>query len=300
MQNEDKPKEKNSYKGFLYSLAATILLSTNFVTAKYGLQGFNPETFSLVWTTAAAVYALLIVLISGMKKQLVLPLPTLKHMIWLGVTTGVAMILGWTALSLLDPSFTAFLWRFAPIFAIVGSVIFLGERLSGKEIIPIALMVLGSFISAMGRWEIVGRGVILLLLCCVLVAIQMIIAKAKVREVHPKVLVFYRAGIGAIVIMFWVFLSGKADFQVRASYWYVTLLGAFLGPCFSHLLTFKSYRYWSLSRSSIVQTSQPLFVLPLAYVFLGKVPVGKELLGGCVILAGAFWLALLHLGNKTK
>jgi len=293
-------REKIFHKGFLYSLAGTILLSTNFVTAKYGLQGFNPETFSLVWTTAAAIYALVVVLSSGLRKDLRLPLPLLKSMLWLGVITGATMIMAWRALSLLDPSFSAFLWRFAPIFTIGGSVIFLREKLSGKEIVPIALMILGGCISAIGRWEIVGVGIILTLLACLMAAAQMLIAKAKVEEVHPNILVFYRVGIGAIVILFWVLLTGKANFRVETSYWYITLLGAFLGPCASFLLTFRSYRYWSLSRSSVVRTSEPLFVLPLAYIFLHKIPVGKELLGGLVILVGAFWLAKLHFGKKTK
>ena len=44
------------------------MISTNYVTAKHGLKGFNYQTFSVVWTTAAAVYALLIVLGTGLLK----------------------------------------------------------------------------------------------------------------------------------------------------------------------------------------------------------------------------------------
>ena len=143
-----------------------------------------------------------------------------------------------------------------------------------------------------------GVGTTLTLLACFAVAVQMLIAKAKVHEVQPNVLVFYRVSIGAIVIMLWTFLTGKADFRVEASYWYITLLGAFLGPCASFLLTFRSYRYWNLSRSSIVRTVQPLFVLPLAYMVFGKLPAIKELLGGSIILVGAFWLAWIHFLRK--
>ena len=101
-------------------------------------------------------------------------------------------------------------------------------------------------------------------------------------------------GIGAVLIACWVFATGTADFAVEMRYWYVTLLGAFLGPCASFLFTFRSYRYWHLSQSTIVLTAQPLLVLPLAYAFLGTLPTTKELVGGCIILAGAFWLAFIH------
>jgi drug/metabolite transporter (DMT)-like permease len=78
------------------------------------------------------------------------------------------------------------------------------------------------------------------------------------------------------------------------------LLGAFLGPCASFLLTFRSYRCWDLSRSAIVKTVEPLFVLPLAYAVLGKLPTGTELLGGCLILVGAFWFAWIQFVGRAR
>ncbi len=294
----DIQTRSNYLKGFLYSLGGTILVSTNFVTAKYGLKGFNPVTFSLVWTTAAVVYSLLIVLSCGQWRQMALSSRDIRNVVLMGLATGAAMILAWTGLARLDPSFAAFLWRFQSVLTIVLSVLLLRERMSIKEIAPVTVMILGGCLSTIGRWDIVGIGIILTLLACIAVAVQMLIAKARVHEIHPNILVVYRVGIGAVVIMLWALLRGKIDFHVEASYWYITLLGAFLGPCASFLLTFRSYRYWDLSRSSMVRTVQPLFVLPLAYLVFGKLPAGKELFGGCVILVGAFWLAWIHLIRK--
>jgi drug/metabolite transporter (DMT)-like permease len=140
------------FKGFFWSLAGTVVVSTNFVTAKYGLEGFNVETFSFVWTSAAAAYSLFIVLAMGYRKQLVLP--------------------GYT------------------------------------------------------------------------------------------------------------------------------ILGAFLGPTASWLLLYRSFRYWGLSRATLVMTAQPLFILPMGYLAFGKLPTQKELLGGFMILAGAFWFIWIHFMRK--
>lgn len=289
----------NSLKGFFYSLTGTILVSTNFVTAKYGLKGFNPETFSLVWTSAAAVYALLIVFTTGHRQRLALPVHTINKIALMGVTTGMGMVLFWAGLARLDPSFASFLWRFFPVLVIGLSALILGERLLVKELFPLAIMVLGGCISAIGRWHIVGVGTIFTLLANFAFAVPALIAKMEVTEIHSNILAFYRVGIGVPVIAFWTFFTGKASFNVKASYWLITLLGAFLGPCAGYLLTFQSYRYWDLSRSTIVRTIQPLFVLPLAYLFLNKLPAEKELLGGCLILAGAFWLAWIHFIEKA-
>ncbi len=219
-------------------------------------------------------------------------------MVLLGVATGVAMILAWTALSRLDPTFSAFLWRFQPVIAITLSFLFLKERLTAAEIAAGAVMISGGLLSTVGRWNVVGTGVVLTLVACCAVAVQMLIAKARVHEIHPNILVTYRVGVASVVILLWCLVTGRIDFEVRASYWYVTLLGAFLSPCASFLLTFRSYRYWDLSRSSVVRTVQPLFVLPMAYAVFRKLPVGKELIGGGLIMAGAFWLAWIHFRRR--
>ncbi|MFC1814959.1 EamA family transporter [Thermodesulfobacteriota bacterium] len=143
-------------------------------------------------------------------------------------------------------------------------------------------------------------GVIFTILSGFAFSAQHLIAKLKIHQVHPNVLVAYRVGIGSIVIAFWVFATGAANFAVEVRYWAITLLGAFLGPCASFLLTFRAYQYWTLSQSSIVRTAQPLLVLPMAYGFLRVLPTAKELIGGCIILVGAFWLAYIQVAKTTE
>jgi len=285
---------RDNTRGFLYALGGTLLVSTNYITAKYGLMGFNPETFSFVWTLAASVYSFIILIISGHVNDLAIPAQNVRSIAVLGLATGVGMILAWSGLSLLDPSFASFLWRFSPVLIIILSIFVLGERLRWVEAVPIAIMVLGGAMTTLGRWHIVGAGVVLTLLGCIAVAVQMLVVKMNVGDIHPNVLVFYRVALAALVIGLWGLVNGKLYFEVETSHLLVTLTGAFLGPSASFLLTFRSYRYWELSRSSIVLTGQPLLVLPMAYLAFHKIPTGMELLGGFVILAGAFCLVWMH------
>ncbi len=294
------PGNYDPVKGFLYSLGGVLLVSTNFVTAKYGLQGFNPETFSVVWTSGAAIYSFAIVLVGRATRDQIIPMRSMKAMLVLGAATALGMLLGWKGLARLDPSFASFLWRLLPVFTILSGVIILKERLSKKEALAMAIMLLGSLWSVVGRWDVVGTGVTLTILACCAGVVQLLIAKSQIRQVHPNVLVAYRVGIGAVLIATWVFATGTANFTVEARYWYVTLLGAFLGPCASFLLTFRSYQYWALSQSTIILTAQPLLVLPLAYAVLGTLPTTRELAGGCIILGGAFWLAHIHVARPVK
>ncbi len=298
MYNKSNNIETDPVKGFLYSLGGAVLVSTNFVTAKYGLQGFNPETFSLVWTTAAAIFAFGVALAFKSSRKQILPVQSIKPLLLLGVATGIGMVLTWMGLSKLDPVFASFIWRFLPALTILSSVVLLKERLSVREVLAMIVMLSGGLFSAIGRWEAIGAGIVLTFFAIIASTAQMLIAKLQARKVHPNILVAYRVGVGAIVIAVWVFAVGEVDFDVEPRFWYVTLLGAFIGPCASFYLTFRSYRYWALSQSTLALTMQPLFVLPLAYVFLNTMPSLRELIGGAIILSGAFWLGFLHLNKK--
>lgn len=299
----------DSVKGFLCAMGATLLLCTNYVTAKYALRepgaegaaggGFDSDTFSLVWTATAAVYSLAVVLVFRQGRQLAIGRRAVGSIVLLGLATGGGMLFGWAGLSRLDPSFSSFLLRFAPVLSILLGVIVLRERIRRLEVAPIALMVVGGLLSSYAEWNIVGLGVILTLLSCGCIAAQVLIAKIKVSEIPPSVLVFYRCAAGTAVIAVWVFTFGKVDFDVERSRWLVMFVGAFLGPCAAHVLLFLSFRYWNLSRTAIVRTSGPLFVLPLSYVFLSRLPTAAQLAGGCVIFAGAFWLAWFHLRKRS-
>ena len=51
---------------------------------------------------------------------------------------------------------------------------------------------------------------------------------------------------------------------------------------------------------SIVRTAEPLFTLLLALAVFGRLPPGRELRGGGIILAGAFLLAWVHFGVRGR
>jgi drug/metabolite transporter (DMT)-like permease len=281
-------------KGFILSLTGAALDSTTFVTAKYGLRGFAPEAFSLVWTCASAIYVLCIVLATGRWKQMALSAHAVPRILLLGLLTGAGMLLSWAGLDSLDPTFTSFLWRFAVVLTIVLGAVFLHERFSPKELLPAALMIGGSLVGAIGQWHVVGVGMFFTLLATCAVAVQRVLAKRLINEIHPDVLTLYRSCLGALALAAWVAVRGKADFEVRLQYWLWTVLGAFLGPCASFLVTYRAYRYWDLLRATMVMTAQPLLVMPIAYLALGDFPSRKELLGGVFTLSGAFWFVWLH------
>ncbi|AFZ49064.1 putative membrane protein [Dactylococcopsis salina PCC 8305] len=241
-----------------------------------------------------------IIYLTKQHHTLIVPQSSLFPLLLMGLLTGVGMLVGWQGLAILDPTFVAFLKRFEPVLVILLSLFYLKERLFVGEIVSIILIAFGGVWSAFGRWEVIGEGVILIMFASLATALQLFIAKTNIQNVSPLILVFYRMSIATCAIALWTIFSGGVNFNIESRYWGVTLLGAFLGPCLSFLCTFNSYRYWELSRSTIVLMLQPLFALVLAVVFLQQFPTSQELMGGIIILIGSVSFVWQYFLQKTS
>ena len=282
-------------KGFCLSLLGTALLATNFITAKYAAAEFGSSSFTVIWTIGCCVWALSYLAATRDLGSLRLAKSDLLPVGLLGLFTGAGMICAWAGLLLMDPSFNAFLWRMMPVMGMLLGVIFLKERLSLLDVLPVAVMLVGGAAGTLGRWEAVAAGVLFTVVSAVMFALQLLIGKLQSGKLGEVALVFYRSFFACIVVVIWTFATGKQHFDVSVSVWLVTALGSFLGPFAGFVCMYRSYRYWGLSRSSMVMSVQPLVVLPLAVWVLGEIPNQQELLSGAIILVGALWLGWVQI-----
>ena len=294
----------NPRKGFFYSLAGIALIAwTTFVFAKFALdkeQGFSPGMFGLLWTSAASVYLMVMLAARGWLRDVCVGRAVAVKLLAAGLFAGVAHILFWSGLARLDASFAAFLMRFAPVLLILGSVVFLRERLKWIEVPAIGVMVLGGCVSFLGDWQVVGTGVALLMLSAVAAATWRLIFKAQLQRIPPMAANVYRLGMSVLVLLVWVACRGEWTVSADGSRWAALLTGAFLGPCLAMTLLFNSYRYWDLSKASMVWMAEPLFVLPVALLMPGASLTVQQFVGGMIILAGGFWLVWQHYARPRE
>ena len=285
---------RHSYKGFLFAFASSVLLASNYVVAKYALAGFNPLTFAFLWVSGAAVLMLLVLAVQGKLRQLAVPRRCVKYIVIIGVFACVNQGTFWAGLTQLDPSFASFLGRFWLLFTVLGGVVVLHERLSRAEILAGVVMIAGGCISSIGEWQVVASGVVLIVVACAAFAGVNVTLKMAVRHADPLVLNFYRLAFATPVLGVYLLCSGGYDFNVGPEYWRALLIGVILAPCAGVVCQIHSFKYWALSRSTLVFMAQPLMVLPAAYVVLGAVPGTQQLVGGLIILAGGLWLVWIH------
>lgn len=273
-----------------------VLLACNYITAKTALEAFNPVTFSVLWYVVATVYSLVLTFSMGLGTQLRVRGKDLRLMVVLGMTLTCSAALGWAALKLMDPTFSAFLGRFTPMMAILLGTILLKERIRLLEWMAVTVMVGGGALSTLGgTWRLEWLGITLTLIASFFTALQLTIGKLGGSNIPPVVMNVYRTGVTAIAFIVWCLVMGGFDLTpAQPRHWAGILIGALLGPCLSITLLYSSYRYWGMTRSAMVLTLQPLAVLPMAYLMFHDIPGGWKLIGGLIIVAGGLWLVVLQ------
>lgn len=294
-----KIQEPSTPKGFAFALAGMVFLSCNYITAKYGLRGFNPESLTVLWMGSATIYALLWTLALGQTRQIALPPSVMRWMIAMGLANAACQLTAWQSLDHMDPSLYAFLQRFSPMMAILMGTLIFRERIRRIEWLPIAIMVGGGMASVLSPTPsdkpLIGSAVALCLISAFLSALQLPLAKLGGPNIPVGIMNFYRVAVAFIAVTLWGIMTRKLDFsKAGADHWGVVLLGAFLGPFVSYVCTFRSFRHWDMARSSMVMTLQPLVVIPAAFLFFGLDITRWQFIGGLITLAGGFILACLH------
>lgn len=291
------PKMRVQLTGFVLAFGGMVLLGCNYITAKTAMQGFNPNTFATLWYAVATLFSLVLTLAMGQGPQLRVRGRELMLMLGLGLTLTCSALLGWRALSIMDPTFCAFLGRLVPMMIILLGVVFLREHVRPLEWLAVAVMVGGGVISTLGgTWQAEWWAIVLTLAACFFTALQFTLGKfGGDKNIPPLVMNVYRTAVTTVIISIVTLVRGEFDLSQAGSYhWAALLLGALLGPCLSVALIYASYRYWEMTRTAMVLTLQPLAVLPMAYLVFHDIPGGWKLSGGALILLGGVWLVSLH------
>lgn len=207
-----------------------------------------------------------------------------------------------------DPSVTSFLGNLFPVFMTVLAITFLKERFSLIEATGAAMAIAGAFvISYSGEldWKklfIPGTGWVVL--NTFFAASVAIIAKKNIGKLSPEI---FNLNSNAWIFLFFLgyFLWTDQSLAIPMNAFQNIALGAFFGSFLALLSFFYSYRYISASRSSIVQSLKGIFVLLIAFFYLGQLPVAVQLWGGAITVSGVLIMTLsqagiIALGNKNK
>lgn len=69
-------------------------------------------------------------------------------------------------------------------------------------------------------------------------------------------------------------------------------LGSFFGPFLGAVFQYSAFRYIEVSKESLIQNTNGLFVIITGYLYLGLLPVAIQITGGIITIAGVSMMVL--------
>lgn len=284
-------------KGYLYAVLSTLFLPTGYIINTIVFRSMAPVTAALYMFSFSLVMALAIVSFTGRLGKFRKGLGKYwRQMLLIGILTDIAALAWYMSLSMIGPSVLGFLTRFVTVFTVLFGVIFLKEKFNKHEAMGIFAVVIGMFIISYqgGQFAV---GALLALVSSLAFSYMQLKIKIYVKHIDPINVATYRmlftlplmfvfaAMIGAVVP-----ISLENAVLIAAIAFMVSILG--------FILLFKAYKIADLSKVAAIGSAEPLVILGYSFIVFGTLPVGLQLVGGAVILAGTF--LLIYFRKKPK
>jgi drug/metabolite transporter (DMT)-like permease len=283
-------------RGLLIAIVGVVLVSTNFVTAKYALRGVRPSTFIPLWFGFVALYcgSYLLIRRPPWLAQVRRNFGALVAMALCNALWSVGFFFG---IQWLDPTVTSFLARSGTLYSILLGYLLLGERFRGGSLVGMILVLggVGAITYSSGGAQLLG--IALVLGGYFFGSLNFFFGK-RVIETTDAVVVNLLRAMGSIVVALAIALaSGGPQIAIEWPYLLAIVLGALFGEFIANVLSFYSMRFIGLSELEILRATQPLFVVIYSVVFLGMMPSLRQSLGGVVVVAG---VVLMVLGRSVE
>lgn len=182
-----------------------------------------------------------------------------------------------------------------PLFVALLGWIFLGEKVGGKLIAAIFLVVAGGAIIGSGALRSGGQaleGNLLALGGAVMASLYLLIG----RRLRPDLGIVPYATVCYTVTALWL-LAGSWAFGVPLSGFPLTtwllFFGLALGPqILGHTVFNWGLKHLPASRIAMMIVAEPIGAAILAFIILGQAPTWGELAGGVLILIGVYLAAV--------
>ncbi len=177
----------------------------------------------------------------------------------------------------------------APMFAAVLGWALLGDRMTIREAVGIALGMLGAAAIVGEAWALTERdlvGAILALAGAVALAFYLVAGRALRRSLGTLPYAASVYGVSGLALAAGALSMGSplAGYPARE---YAIFLALALGPsCVGHTLYNYALKYVKAHVVSLAILMEPIGATVLAWIVLGEVPSLRVMIGGAVLLAG--------------
>ena len=189
-----------------------------------------------------------------------------------------------------QPTNVSFIFQFSRLFTAMVGVSVLGERLSIRENVGVALAILGGFIITYTSGVNLAFANLILLASAFFYAISYILAKMYIRDLNLISMATGRSIFISLMLLAYSSVLGKLrmDLQYEAIGW--GMLGAFFGPFLTILLFYSALDRLEISKVSAILSTQPFFTVLFSIVIFNVIPDFGQLVGGAMATVGIMML----------
>lgn len=289
------------WKGYLWAFVGTISFSSLYVFSKSGLNQVELAQFGLYYFGLGFLLNLVFAFASGKLKVIrTIPKSVVKLLIVIGIidlASNLAFFLSIRAIP--DPSVTSFLGNLFPIFLSILGYVFLKERFTLLEGLGAFIAVLGAFVisytgdTQLSKFFIAGTGIVVI--NTLLAATVSVIIKKNVDKASPEIFNL-NSNMWLFVFFIFYFLYSGHSIIIPINAFSNIALGAFFGSFLGLLSFYYSYKYIAATKSSIIQSIKGVFVLTIAYFYLGTFPLPIQIIGGIITIFGVVLMTFARAG----
>ena len=209
---------------------------------------------------------------------------------------GLAFLLFFIGLKLTTAGRAAFLHKTLPLYVTILAFIFLKEKISQRQLIALALMLIGTCliyytdITPSEFWANPKIGDALIIGATFLWAVENTIAKKAINKGETNfVVAFSRMFFGGLVLFGVIILQNKYNllFSIKPE----QMLNIFIS--ISILTLYVLFWYWSIkfinvSKATTILLLSPVVSLIIGFLFLGEPIPLLQIIGSALILVGAY------------
>lgn len=297
MSQIDSPSSRkltrNALKGYALVLLAALLWSTLGSFYKDLINTYHIAPLTLAFFRAALSGAILLVSITLFQpRSLAAQWRDLPLLVSFGVLGIAGFFIAYVyAVNSAGVAVAAVLLYTAPAWVTIISWRFLGERISARQWVALALALSGCALVAgvynVDQIKTNAAGILFGLASGFGYALYSVFNKAAVRRYSPWTVLLYGMGIGAVVL-FPLQDVGLLVSAVQTPPVLLRLLGIAVVATLGSGLSFATgLKFVPVSSASVVANLEPVSAAALAFLLFGEVMDARQILGGVMVLAGA-------------
>lgn len=273
----------------MFAIGCALTSGVSLISAKAAVAVISSETLTFYLFVFAFGFTLFPLLWKGQREVIrSIRRDQIILIMKLAVLFSAGIFLAWKALEFLEPATQSFLSRTKILMTILFAIVILKEKLLRPEIIGGLISAGGILLLKLKAGPDVSTGATYMLVSALLLASAEIMLKKRISEIPPMLFLFYRnlAMIPCFAFIIWV-----RDKSFVIPDWTtagIIAITSLLAPIAARALYIMAIRRNSLSRTVLLNQTQPLFAGLAGYFILRSMPTMVEWAGGGLILIGAF------------